>query len=119
VSDAEARSVARDGTVLGGYNLYPQHGAQSVDNVVAKPSLCRMVIYRGKQGRLAPRAAVVIGTQDSIMPEGIASGEVPALSSDRHVHLFVFTPGEAGHFTEYDVAPGDGPGEWSWPPRSA
>lgn len=82
-----------------------------------KPSLCRMVVYRGKQGHHALRAAVIIGTVDSLDPRGIEAGAVPALDSDEHVHLHVFTPSDQQGWTEYNVPPGDGPGEWSWPPR--
>lgn len=83
----------------------------------ARPSLCRMVVYRGKRGHAAPRAAVVIGTVDSLDPRGIESGGVPALDSPMHVHLHVFTPSDQQGWTEYNVGPGDGPGQWSWPPR--
>ncbi len=69
----------------------------------ARPSLCRMVVYRGKHGHNAPR--------------GDDAGAVPALSSPMHVHLHVFTPSDQQGWTEYDVPYGDGPGEWSWPPR--
>jgi len=84
---------------------------------VAVPSLCRMVIYRGRSGHNAKRAAVVIATQDSLDPRGIESGAVPALDSPMHVHLHVFTPSEQQGWTEYNVVYGEGPGEWSWPPR--
>lgn len=84
---------------------------------VQRPSLCRSVIYRGKQGNHARRAAVVIADVDSLDPRGVESGAVPPLSSPMHVHLHVFTPSVQGGWTEYDVPPGDGPGEWSWPPR--
>lgn len=93
------------------------------------PTLGRMVHYRGKQGLLAPRAAVVTATVDSLDPRGVASGEVPALDSPEHVHLWVFTPGEKGGFAEYNVPHGEAadgreptadtipPGTWCWPPR--
>ncbi|MEU7590669.1 hypothetical protein AB0A95_30810 [Micromonospora sp. NPDC049230] len=94
-----------------------------------QPTLGRIVHYRGKQGRLAPRAAIVTGTIDSLDPSGIEAGDVPALDSPEHVHLWVFTPGTSGGFAEFNVPPGDGsdhtdstvgtipPGTWCWPPR--
>jgi hypothetical protein len=93
-----------------------------------KPSLGRIVHYRGKQGLLAYRAAVVTATVASLDPRGVESGDVPALSSDEHVHLWVFTPGLKGGFAEFDVPHGlvddenpasedIPPGSWCWPPR--
>lgn len=89
-----------------------------------KPSLGRVVHYRGNQGRLALRAAIVTGTVDSLDPDGVASGDAPALDSERHVHLWVFTPGSSGGFPEFNVPQGEGseggeiaPGSWCWPPR--
>lgn len=93
------------------------------------PTLGRIVHYRGKQGLLAPRAAIVTATVDSLDPRGVATGEVPALDSPEHVHLWVYTPGERGGFAEFNVPkgePADGqpatagtipPGTWCWPPR--
>ncbi|MEU1880849.1 hypothetical protein ABZ470_26380 [Streptosporangium sp. NPDC020072] len=40
---------------------------------------------------------------------------MPALDSESHIHLWVFTPGQLGGFHEYNVAPGDAPGTWHWP----
>ena len=76
------------------------------------PRLAQLVHYRGKRGLHAPRAAMVIATVDSLDPRGVESGQVPALSTPEHVHLFVFTPSDKGFFVEYDVPPGDGPGQW-------
>jgi hypothetical protein len=88
---------------------------------VQKPSLGRIVHYRGKQGLHAPRAAIVTATVDSLDPRGVESGAVPALDSDEHVHLWVYTPSPAGGFAEFNVAPavesGPEPGQWYWPPR--
>lgn len=93
------------------------------------PTLGRIVHYRGKQGLHAPRAAIVTATQASLDPRGIESGDVPALDSPEHVHLWVFTPGAQGGFAEFNVPhgePADGqeatagtipPGTWCWPPR--
>lgn len=86
-------------------------------NGAARPSLTRSVIYRGKQGFNAPRAAIVIGTVDSLDPRGVEAGAVPALTDEMHVHLHVFTPSDQQGWTEYNVPHGNGPGEWSWPPR--
>ncbi|MGR6922573.1 hypothetical protein ACU635_50680 [[Actinomadura] parvosata] len=84
---------------------------------IPKPTLGRIVHYRGKQGRMAMRAAIVTGTVASLDPDGIASGDVPALDSELHVHLWVFTPGSSGGFPEFNVGPGEEPGQWTWPPR--
>jgi hypothetical protein len=93
------------------------------------PTLGRIVHYRGKQGLLAPRSAIVTATVDSLDPRGVASGEVPALTDEWHVHLWVFTPGAKGGFPEYNVPRGESgagkeptigmipPGTWCWPPR--
>ncbi|MFI7072035.1 hypothetical protein [Micromonospora sediminicola] len=82
-----------------------------------KPTTGRIVRYRGKQGLNAMRAAIVTADVDTLDPRGVEAGEVPALDSDQHVHLWVFTPGAKGGFAEFNVAPGDEPGQWSWPPR--
>lgn len=92
-----------------------------------KPTLGRIVHYRGKRGRLAMRAAIVTGTVDSVTADGIESGDVPALDSPEHVHLWVFTPGTSGGFPEFNVPCGEPfesqpgqeipPGSWCWPPR--
>jgi hypothetical protein len=83
-----------------------------------KPTTCRILRYRGKQGLMAMRAAIVTADVDTLDPRGVESGEVPALTDDQHVHLWVFTPGALGGFAEYNVGPGDEPGQWSWPPRA-
>jgi hypothetical protein len=88
-----------------------------------QPTLCRIVLYRGKRGYQAMRSAIVTATAGSLDPRGVAAGDVPALSSDAHVHLWVFTPSEKGGFAEFDVPQAemvDGsipPGSWCWPPR--
>jgi hypothetical protein len=88
-----------------------------------KPSLGRIVHYRGRQGVLAMRAAIVTGTVDSLDPGNVAAGNVRALTDEQHVHLWVFTPGESAGFPEFNVPcgePVDGcipPGSWCWPPR--
>lgn len=83
----------------------------------ARPSLGRIVHYRGKSGHHAVRAAIVSADVDSLDPRGVESGAVPALESPMHVHLHVFTPGPNGGFPEFNVPYGTEPGKWSWPPR--
>lgn len=80
-----------------------------------KPTTGRIVRYRGKYGYQAVRAAIITCDTETLEADGVAAGDIPGLDSDRHVHLWVFTPGEAIGFTEYNVPPGDGPGEWHWP----
>ncbi|GGK32268.1 hypothetical protein GCM10010124_26300 [Pilimelia terevasa] len=95
-----------------------------------KPTLGRIVHYRGKQGYQAARAAIVTATEETLDPRGVEAGHVPALTDDTHVHLWVYSPGDSGGFAEYNVAPGRPddpltqataanipPGTWCWPPR--
>jgi hypothetical protein len=88
-----------------------------------KPSLGRIVHYRGRLGFFAPRAAIVTATIDSLDPRGVESGQVEALDSDMHVHLWVYSPGTSGGFSEFNVPfseVGQGeaaPGSWYWPAR--
>jgi hypothetical protein len=87
------------------------------------PTLGRIVHYRGKHGLATVRAAIVTATVDTLDPRGIAAGDVPALDSENHVHLWVFTPSAAGGFPEYNVPLGRDaeagedipPGSWTWP----
>lgn len=89
-----------------------------VENLNPKPTTGRILRYRGKIGHQAMRAAIVTCDVNTLDPRGVEAGMVPALDSDEHVHLWVFTPSDAGGFAEFNVAQGDGPGQWSWPPRS-
>lgn len=89
-----------------------------------KPTLGRIVHYRGNQGYHAMRAAIVTADTNTLDPRGVAAGQVPALDSDQHVHLWVFTPGTSGGFVEFNVPVGEPdetgaipPGTWCWPPR--
>jgi hypothetical protein len=82
-----------------------------------RPTTGRIVRYRGKYGYQATRAAMVTADVDTLDPRGVESGDVPGLDSPQHVHLWVFTPGESGGFTEYNVGPGTEPGTWHWPER--
>jgi hypothetical protein len=74
--------------------------------VSQKPTLGRIIHYRGKRGVHAMRAAIVTATVDTLDRANVAIGAIPDLDSDGHVHLWVFTPGEAGGFTEYNVPQG-------------
>lgn len=80
-----------------------------------KPTLGRIVRYVGKYGIQATRAAIVSCTTADIVP----GGDVAPLDSDMHVHLTVFTPGEAGMFPEMNIPYDENgaPGTWCWPPR--
>ena len=83
-----------------------------------KPTLGRILHYVGKQGLRTTRAAIVTATADTLDPRGVVAGQVPALESADHVHLWVYTPSAAGGFQEFNVPAGDGPGTWHWPPRT-
>lgn len=86
-----------------------------------KPTIGRIVIYRSKTGNYSC-PAIITATHETLWPEGVERGDVPALSSSEHVHLHVFTPGAQEAYPEFDV-PFDStedygepaPGSWSWP----
>lgn len=105
------------------------------------PTIGRIVIYRSRTGDYDV-PAIVTATQETLNPKGVEAGFVPALSSEDHVHLTVFTPGMpgmrrsaedfkvesehgvsenvAGCYQEWDipfVAEGS-PGSWRWPVRA-
>lgn len=88
-----------------------------------QPTIGRIVHYRGRQGLQTLRAAIVTATVDTLDPRGVDAGHVPALTDADHVHLWVYTPSDAGGFPEYNVPAGIGgvanvdlpPGHWSWP----
>jgi len=86
-----------------------------------RPNLGDIVLYRGRYGLHAMRAAIVSCTTESLMHEGVAAGEIPALSSSSHVHLHVLTPSEKQILMEYNVplatGPGVRPGEWTPRPK--
>lgn len=90
-----------------------------------KPTIGRIVHYRGKQGLNTLRPAIITATEDTLDQRGVDGGNVPALDEGR-VHLWVFTPSVAGPggFAEFNVPfseeSGDdlAPGSWCWPPRS-
>ena len=103
---------------------HPNPGdGHTLDRPAQRPSLGRIVHYRGKFGIQAMRAAVVTADTDSLDVSASRAGAVPTLTDEYHVHLWVFTPAAAGPnaatggFPEFDVPYGDGPGEWHWPPR--
>jgi hypothetical protein len=83
---------------------------------VVLPTVGRVVHYHAKtRGYVLP--AIVTATRESLDPEGVARGDVPPLDADDCVHLEVMTCGAQGRYQEFNVEPGDGPGQWSWPPR--
>lgn len=59
------------------------------------PTIGRIVLYRSRTGKYTV-PAVVTATVDTLNSEGVSAGTVPALTSDSHVHLTVFTPGKPG-----------------------
>lgn len=81
-----------------------------------QPTVGRVVHYRART-RGYTLAAIVTATRASLDPEGVALGHVQALDSDDRVHLEVLTPGAKERYQEFNVAQGDGPGQWNWPPR--
>ncbi len=82
-----------------------------------KPTLGRIVHYRGKVGRQVWRPAIVVCTPADLAPGAVEAGEIPDLTGPEHLHLHVLTPSDRGWFTEYDVPMGDEPGCWRWPLR--
>lgn len=93
-----------------------QHTAP-LDQAPPRIILGARVHYRGKQGRQTVRVADVTCTAEYLDPDGVTAGDIPALSSPVHVHLFVMTPSERGFFAEYDVPFSEtlAPGTWNWP----
>jgi hypothetical protein len=75
-----------------------------------KPTICRIVVYRSRTGDYSV-PAMVNCTTETLSPKGVEAGHVPALSSDEHVHLTVFTPGKPGMRRGADnfVAPSEHP----------
>jgi len=57
------------------------------------PTIGRVVIYRSRTGQYDV-PAIVNATRETLWEVGVERGDVPALSSETHVHLTVFTPGE-------------------------
>jgi hypothetical protein len=101
----------------------------------ANPYLGATVIYRSRTGTYQC-PAMVTAVADSLNPDGVEAGAVPALSDDFHAHLVVFTPGipgasipgveapagaqpnQGGSYPEWDIPfdpSGETPGSWAWP----
>lgn len=106
------------------------------------PTIGRIVIYRSRTGDYDV-PAIVNCTTGTLNTKGVEAGHVPDLSSDRHVHLTVLTPGKpgmrrdagdfkvesphgrgenvSGCYQEWDIAQGEPgppqPGTWRWPER--
>jgi hypothetical protein len=79
------------------------------------PTLGRIVHYRSKFGEgddAYQMPALVICTEDSWTPNDTVPKPVKGT-----VHLSVFSSGPTVLFQEFSVAEGDGPGQWSWPPK--
>lgn len=79
------------------------------------PFLGQTVAYVSRTGEYELPALVTM-TRESQFTPGIEKGAVPALSSERHVHLHVFTPGRQGSYQEFNVPFGeeDTPRSWHW-----
>lgn len=86
-----------------------------------RPALGDIVLYRGKFGLHAFRAAIVSCTVETLMREGVQAGEIADLDSDTHVHLHVLTPSDTMILMEYNIPLAVGaevqPGEWAPLPR--
>lgn len=61
----------------------------------ALPTIGRIVLYRSRTGAYTV-PAIITATVETLNPKGVEAGHIPALSSDRHVHLTVFSPGKPG-----------------------
>lgn len=59
------------------------------------PTIGRIVWYRSRTGNYTV-PAIVTATKATLWQPGVEQGHVPALDSDLHVHLTVFTPGKPG-----------------------
>ncbi|MFD1145964.1 hypothetical protein [Saccharothrix hoggarensis] len=79
---------------------------------MTQPKHGQIVEYRGKLGLQAVRPALVVASVDNLDPRGVENDPRLALDSPTHAHLLVFTPSDGGFFMEFNVASGDGPGEW-------
>lgn len=104
----------------------------------AKPTLGRIVIYRStttEETSIEPQVpdrvayelpAIVTAVQSSLWGKGVAQGHVRDLSDEMHVHLTVFSCGDAtlggnsgGTYQEFNVRHSEDkePGTWAWPER--
>lgn len=69
------------------------------DEETPPPRLGAVVWFRSRTGRwTAP--AVVTAVLDSLYQPNVEAGHLPPLTSDRHVHLTVLTPGRPGHVSD-------------------
>lgn len=90
---------------------------------MTRPTRGRQVVYRSRTGDYSCTATITC-TTDTLWPRGVELGHVPDLSTDRHVHLHVLTPGAKAQYQEHNVpfSPEQGdsqlPGSWTWPVRS-
>jgi hypothetical protein len=98
---------------------------------IKPPKLSKSVIYRSRTGSYSV-PAIINCNVDSIDPEGVRLGHVPALTEFDAVHLTVFTPGRpgttrggmqvtsqnvAGCYQEWDIPydrTGRKPGSWKY-----
>lgn len=60
-----------------------------------KPTIGRIVIYRSRTGAYSV-PAIITATTETLARQGVYAGHLPALTSENHVHLTVFTPGKPG-----------------------
>lgn len=60
-----------------------------------RPQIGDVVLYRSRTGKYTV-PAIITATADTLNPEGVKAGHVPALSSEWNVHLQVFSPGKPG-----------------------
>lgn len=63
--------------------------------ISATPPLGMSVIYRSRTGDYDV-PAIVTATVDTLNPEGVEAGHIPALSEPHCVHLTCFTAGKPG-----------------------
>ncbi|MBD7949579.1 hypothetical protein H9652_04040 [Oerskovia sp. Sa4CUA1] len=96
------------------------------------PSVGRVVRYASRTGDGVTAPAIVLRTRAATVPgvidrwgpgpdgtlsgTGRPTGLVDKLPDDLTVDLLVH--GLGGDYREYAVPHGDGPGTWSWPPRT-
>lgn len=88
-----------------------------------KPTPGRIVLYRSKVNPYDV-PAIITATSESLWEPGVEAGHVPALDSDEHVHLHIFTPGAEQEYQEHNIPMAEvgthdspAPGTWRWPPR--
>lgn len=110
------------------------------DEGVPRPTIGRIVVFRsektnedegfgepGERPRVAfEAAAIVTAVQASVWGHAVAAGHERDVTDDMHVHLVVFSPGDAtfggdagGTWQEFNVPYDDvkNPRTWAWPTR--